>query len=275
MAGSPSPGVGEGFDPTVPNVARVYDYMLGGKDNFAVDRDLGDQLLAAFPESAWIARQNREFAARAVSYCAEQGVSQFLDIGSGLPTMDNVHEVARRVIPGARVVYVDNDKVANRHAEALLTTGDGVSAIFGDVRAPEQILADVRARRLLDLSQPFVVMMTALLHFITEDEKPDELVRVFKNAMPSGSFLVLTHATHDFAPEDSERATRMYPPRLSAAGNQVQDRHRGPVPRARHGRARTGPYLTLASARGEPRRSLPICSAASAASPRSAAARSG
>ncbi len=210
MAGSPSPGVGEGFDPTVANVARVYDYMLGGKDNFAVDRDLGDQLLAAFPESAWIARQNREFAARAVRYCAEQGVSQFLDIGSGLPTMDNVHEVARRVIPGAKVVYVDNDKVANRHAEALLTTGDGVSAIFGDVRAPEQILADVRARRLLDLSKPFVVMMTALLHFITEDEKPDELVRVFKNAMPAGSFLVLTHATNDFAPEESERATRMY-----------------------------------------------------------------
>jgi S-adenosyl methyltransferase len=106
--------VGAGFDPTIANVARVYDYLLGGKDNFAVDRELGDQLLAAFPESAWIARQNREFAGRAVRYCAEQGVSQFLDIGSGLPTMSNIHQVAREVVPGARVVYVDNDKVAHR-----------------------------------------------------------------------------------------------------------------------------------------------------------------
>ena len=210
MAGSPGSSVGAGFDPTVPNVARVYDYMLGGKDNFAVDRELGDQLLAAFPESAWIARQNREFAGRAVCYCAEQGVSQFLDIGSGLPTMSNVHQVARRVIPGAKVVYVDNDKVANSHAEALLTTSDGVAAILGDVRAPEQILADVRARRLLDLSKPFVVLMTAILHFVTDEEKPEELVRVFRNAMPADSFLVLTHATHDWQPEESERATRMY-----------------------------------------------------------------
>jgi hypothetical protein len=210
VAGSPGSGVGAGFDPSRPNVARVYDYMLGGKDNFGVDRELGDQLLVAFPESAWIARQNRAFAGRAASFCAEQGVSQFLDVGSGLPTMDNVHEVARKVIPGAKVVYVDNDKVAHSHAEALLTTGDGVSAILGDLRAPEQILADVRARRLLDLSQPFVVMMTAILHFITDEEKPEELVRVLKNAMPSGSFLVLTHATHDFQPEESERAVRMY-----------------------------------------------------------------
>ena len=210
MAGSPGSSLGAGFDPTVANVARVYDYLLGGRDNFAVDRELGDQLLAAFPESGWIARQNREFAARAVRYCAEQGVSQFLDIGSGLPTMNNVHQVARSVVPAARVVYVDNDKVAHSHAEALLTTGDGVAAIFGDVRAPEQILADIRARRLLDLGKPFVVLMTAVLHFITDEEKPEELVTVFKNAMPTGSFLVLTHATHDWQPEESERAIRMY-----------------------------------------------------------------
>jgi hypothetical protein len=108
------------------------------------------------------------------------------------------------------VVYVDNDRVAHSHAEALLATSDGIAAILGDVRAPEQILADVRARRLLDLSKPFVVMMTAILHFVTDEEKPEELVRVFKNAMPTGSFLVLTHATHDRQPEEAERATRMY-----------------------------------------------------------------
>jgi hypothetical protein len=123
VAGSPGSSlVGAGFDPTVPNVARVYDYLLGGKDNFASDRELGDQLLTAFPESAWIARQNRDFAGRAVRYCAEHGVSQFLDIGSGVPTTSNVHQVARQVSPAARVVYVDNDRVAHSHAEALLTT---------------------------------------------------------------------------------------------------------------------------------------------------------
>jgi hypothetical protein len=149
-------GTNLGLDPSVANVARVYDYMLGGKDNFSVDRQLGSQLLTAFPEAAWIARQNRAFAGRAVRYCAEHGVGQFLDVGSGLPTMDNVHEVARRVITDAAVVYVDNDKVAHSHAEALLTTNDGVAAITGDVREPGQILADVRAGGLLDLTRPFV-----------------------------------------------------------------------------------------------------------------------
>jgi len=210
VAASPVSKLGAGFDPTVPNVARVYDYLLGGKDNFVGDRELGDQLLSAFPESAWIARQNREFICRAVRYCAEQGVSQFLDIGSGLPTMSNVHQVARQVVPGARVVYVDNDRVAHAHAAALLATSDGVAAILGDVRAPEQILADIRARRLLNLSKPLVVIMTALLHFVTDKEKPEELIGVFKNVMPSGSFLVLTHATHDWQLEESERATRMF-----------------------------------------------------------------
>ena len=203
-------GTNPGLDPSVPNVARVYDYMLGGRDNFSADRQLGAQLLAAFPEAAWIARQNRAFASRAVRYCAEHGVGQFLDVGSGLPTMDNVHEVARQVIPDAAVVYVDNDKVAHSHAEALLTTSDGVAAIFGDVRKPGRILAEVRAHDLLDLTRPFVVLLTAILHFITDFERPTALVGEFRDAMPPGSYLVLSHATHDFQPEESARASRMY-----------------------------------------------------------------
>jgi S-adenosyl methyltransferase len=201
---------GAGFDPTVPNVARVYDYMLGGKNNFTADRRLAEQLQAEFPESSWIARQNRAFLGRAVRYCAGQGIGQFLDVGSGLPTMDNVHEVARQVIPGAAVVYVDSDRVAVAHAKALLATSPGVSAIWGDVREPRKILAEVQARALIDLSQPVVVLLAAILHFVADEEDPAGIVQVFLDAMPAGSYLVLSHATHDVLPEESARARNMY-----------------------------------------------------------------
>jgi hypothetical protein len=199
-----------GLDTRVPNVARIYDYMLGGKDNFAADRQLGDQLLEQFPTSDVVARQNRMFMGRAVRYCAGQGVRQFLDLGSGLPTMDNVHEVARRVIPEASVVYVDNDKVAHSYACALLATSDGVAAILADIREPARILAEVKARRLLDLTQPFVVVLAAMLHFITDQEDPAGIVTAFRDAMPPGSYLILSHATHDILPEESARARTMY-----------------------------------------------------------------
>ena len=201
---------GEGFDPTIPNVARVYDYMLGGKDNFAADRELAEQLLAEFPISSWIARQNRGFLKRAVRYCAEQGVDQFLDVGSGLPTMDNVHEIARQVIPDAAVVYVDNDRVALTHANALLATSPGVSAIWGDVRDPGKILADAQASGLIDLSRPMVILLAAILHFVSDDEDPAGIVAAFLDAMTAGSYLVLSHATHDAQPEESERARSIY-----------------------------------------------------------------
>jgi S-adenosyl methyltransferase len=201
---------GEKFDPTVPNVARVYDYMLGGKDNLAADRQLAEQLLEAFPVSAWIARQNRGFVGRAVRYCAEQGVDQFLDVGSGLPTMDNVHEVARRVTPDAAVVYVDNDRVALTHANALLATSSGVSAIWGDVRDPGKILAHVEASGLIDLSRPLVVLLAAILHFIGDSEDPAGIVAGFVDAIPAGSYLILSHATHDAQPAESARAREMY-----------------------------------------------------------------
>lgn len=209
---SVSNGVESGgkFDPTIPNVARVYDYMLGGKDNLAADRQLAEQLLAEFPVSAWIARQNRGFVGRAVRYCAEAGVDQFLDVGSGLPTMDNVHEVARRVIPDAAVVYVDNDRVALTHANALLATSPGVTAIWGDVRDPGEILAHVESSGLIDLSRPVVVLLAAMLHFIGDGENPVGIVATFRDAMPAGSYLILSHATHDVQPEESARAREMY-----------------------------------------------------------------
>lgn len=201
---------GQEFDPTIPNVARVYDYLLGGKNNFAVDRQLAEQMLAAFPMAAWVARQNRTFVGRAVRYCAGLGVDQFLDVGSGLPTMDNVHEMARRVNPDAAVVYVDNDKTALTHASALLATSPGVTAILGDIREPGKILTDVTALGLLDLSRPVVVLMAAILHFIPDSEDPAGIVAAFRDAMPAGSYLILSHVTHDARPEESERIKSLY-----------------------------------------------------------------
>jgi hypothetical protein len=205
-----SAGEGAGFDTSIPNVARVYDYLLGGKDNFATDRQFTAQLLAAYPIVAWIARQNRAFVGRAVRYCADRGADQFLDVGSGLPTMDNVHEVARRVIPDAAVVYVDNDPVAFTHANALLATSDGVAALCGDAREPDKILAEVSDRGLIDLNRPLVVLLTAILHFIPDEDNPAGIIKVFRDAMPSGSYLVLSHGTHDPVPEEPARATDMF-----------------------------------------------------------------
>jgi SAM-dependent methyltransferase len=198
------------FNPAVPNVARVYDYMLGGKDNFEADRELAAQLLANAPISAWIARQNRAFLARAVRYCAERGIRQFLDLGSGLPTMDNVHEVAHRVSPDARVVYVDNDPVAVMHARTLLAKGQGVVVIEADLRRPDEVLELARSAGHLDFSEPLAVLMVAIMHFITGQEDPAQILRTFIAAMAPRSYLVLSHATHDVRPEAADRATAIY-----------------------------------------------------------------
>src|SRR5579859_3788876 len=198
------------FDPTVPNIARVYDWMLGGKDNFEADRALAAQLVANGPASAWIARQNRAFLVRAVRYCAEQGIRQFLDLGSGLPTMDNVHEVAGRASPDARVVYVDNDPVAIVHARALLAKSPGVAVVEADLRRPEEVLELARSAGLLDFSQPLAVLMVAILHFITDDDDPGRILSTFIAAMAPGSYLALSHATHDAQPEEASRAAAMY-----------------------------------------------------------------
>jgi SAM-dependent methyltransferase len=194
----------------VPSAARVYDYMLGGKDNYAADRELGDQLIANAPESPWIARQNRAFLGRAVRYCAEQGVRQFLDLGSGLPTQENVHEVAQRVDPSCRVVYVDNDPVAVLHARALLADGEGVVAVDGDLRRPAEIIARDEVRRLIDFSRPVAVLIVSIFHFIPDSEDPAGIVAQYADAMAPGSHLVLSHATHDVRPQKASKARDLY-----------------------------------------------------------------
>ena len=156
----------EGFNPTVPNVARVYDYWLGGKENFAADRDLADRLETAFPTVREICRHNREFVVRAVTWAAGQGIAQFLDLGAGLPTHPAVHEAAREVVPDARVCYVDNDRLAVLHATSLLATAEGVSAAEADLADPRAVQAQPDIAAAIDRAQPVCVIMAMALHFM-------------------------------------------------------------------------------------------------------------
>jgi S-adenosyl methyltransferase len=199
-----------GVSQSQASAARVYDVMLGGKDNFAVDRELAEQLMVNAPNSAWIARQNRAFLGRAVRYCAEQGIRQFLDFGSGLPTQENVHEVAHRVDEECRVVYVDNDPVAVSHAQALLACGRNVRAIKGDLTRPAEVLSHEGVTRLIDFSRPVAVLMVAILHFVRDSQDPAGIIARFTELMSPGSHLVLSHATHDARPEEAARARGIY-----------------------------------------------------------------
>jgi hypothetical protein len=182
-----------GLDTSVPNAARMYDYWLGGKDHFAADRGAADRQARVIPQLPWLARQNREFLRRAVRYCAAQGVTQFLDIGSGLPTNQNVHEVAQQVSPDARVVYADLDPVVVAHARALLSDRQTV-AVAGDVTRPDDILATPEVGRLLDLTQPVAVLVLAVLHFIPDRADPAGAMARLRAALAPGSYLVISHA---------------------------------------------------------------------------------
>jgi SAM-dependent methyltransferase len=199
-----------GFDPTRPRAARTYDYFLGGKNHFAADREVADKILAGWPAIRTGVRENRKFLARAVRYLAgEAGIRQFLDIGTGLPTADNVHEVAQAVAPSARVVYCDNDPQVLARARALLTSSpQGRTAyIHADLRDPAGILNDPVTRDVLDFSQPVALMLIAVLHMIPDREKPAETVATLLDALPSGSYIVASHITaeHNVAAAGGER----------------------------------------------------------------------
>jgi S-adenosyl methyltransferase len=190
------------LDVSVAHPARICDFWLGGKDNFASDRKAAEAGIRAFPGTVQSVRAGRAFLARAVRYlAAEAGIRQFLDIGTGLPTADNAHEVAQAIAPECRVVCVDNDPVVLLHAHALLTgTTAGVTGfIDADLRDPEKILADTAS--LLDLTQPVAVLLFGILHFIQDDEDPYQIVRVLMDAMPAGSHLAVSHFAKDVFPE--------------------------------------------------------------------------
>jgi O-methyltransferase involved in polyketide biosynthesis len=187
--------------------ARVWNYWLGGKDNYAVDQEVGAQVAGMFPSIAEVARADRAFLGRSVSYLAgEAGIGQFLDIGTGLPTADNTHEVAQRIAPDARIVYVDNDPIVLTHARALLAgTPEGVTEyVDADAHDPDSILRS--AARTLDLSRPVAVMMLGILNFVLDTDKARSIVRTLMDALPSGSHLVLTHPTLELGGEGNAAA---------------------------------------------------------------------
>jgi S-adenosyl methyltransferase len=189
------------LDTTVAHPARRYDYWLGGKDNFAADRESGDAIAAVFPAIRTAVRENRAFLRRAVTFLTKQaGIRQFLDIGTGLPTANNTHEVAQAIAPESRIVYVDNDPLVLVHARALLTSSpQGATAYLdSDLRDTNRILSDPEVRRTLDFTQPIAVMLVAVLHFIPDQSDPHAIVARLVDAMPSGSYLVMSHATGDF-----------------------------------------------------------------------------
>lgn len=191
------------IDTTVVHPARRYNYWLGGKDNFAVDRESGDQIAAVYPGVRTLAQENRAFLRRAVRFLTEESdVRQFLDIGTGIPSADNTHEVAQSIAPESRVVYVDNDPMVLVHARALLTSDPAGATAYldADLRDPEKILADPQLHATLDLSRPVALVLVAVTHFLTDDDRPHEQVARLLDALPSGSWLVLTHITMDHIP---------------------------------------------------------------------------
>jgi hypothetical protein len=189
-------------DTDKPHPARMYDYYLGGKNHFAADRETADRALRSWPAGRIGLRENRKFLGRAVRYlAAEAGIRQFLDIGAGLPATNNVHEVAQRAAPGARVVYVDNDPLVIAHARALLVGSfpGSTSYIQADVRDPYEILDEAMAY--LDFSQPVALMLVAVLHYIPDGDKPEEITSTLLDSLPPGSYIAASHITPEHAPE--------------------------------------------------------------------------
>jgi hypothetical protein len=187
--------VPEGVDVTVPNAARVYDYALGGSHNFKVDRELKDQAEQMLPGAGLIAHANRAYLGRAVRWLVDAGIRQFLDIGSGIPTLGNVHEVAQHAAADARVVYVDLDPVAVAHSQEILAGNSRAGVVQGDLRQPEEILSHPTVTELLDFSQPVAVLLIAVLHFISDDDDPAGIVAQITDGLVSGSYLALSHGT--------------------------------------------------------------------------------
>jgi hypothetical protein len=199
-----------GVDIRRANVARVYDYWLGGTHNFLVDQDLGRSIAAVDPNIRGFARANRAFLGRAVRFLSQSGIGQFLDIGSGIPTQGNVHEVAQQASPGARVAYADVDPVAIAHSRAILAGNENAAIIEADLREPGKILADPVTRRLIDLGQPVGLLLVAVLQFIDDSDDPWSIVTALRDALAPGSYLVLCHGSNDGKPEVAQAAQKVY-----------------------------------------------------------------
>jgi SAM-dependent methyltransferase len=199
-----------GVDTRRANVARVYDYLLGGSHNFLADQDVGRALAAVEPEIRAIAWANRRFLGRAVRFLTQAGIRQFLDIGSGIPTEGNVHEIALAADPAARVVYADIDEVAIAHSRAILTGYEHATVIEGDLREPEKILADTETKRLIDLSQPTALLLVSVLHYVPDADDPWRALSALRDALAPGSYLVICHGTAENRPEVMQAVGKVF-----------------------------------------------------------------
>jgi hypothetical protein len=198
-----------GVDTSKPSIARVYDYMLGGKDNFAVDRGAAEMALRITPDGPKAARANREFLRRVVRFLAtEAGIRQFLDIGSGLPTQGNVHEIAQQIDPGINVVYVDSDPMVLAHGRALLDDHQTVAVVQADIRRPEEIITHPEVRAFIDFDQPVGLLLLGILHHLNDDEDPGAVATALRDALAPGSYVVISHFQDPGAahPEASRKA---------------------------------------------------------------------
>jgi len=208
--------VPSGIDTSKANIARVYDYWLGGSHNFRADQDAARTLIAVEPNTRAIVRANRAFLGRTVRFLAgEAGIRQFLDIGSGIPTEQNVHQIAQEAAPGARVVYVDNDEIAVAHSRLLLEADPAATVIQADLREPAKILADPDTQLLIDFTQPVALLLVAVLHFIPDAADPAGILATLREALVPGSYLVLCHSCRDARPDLAEAAETVYSSRVA------------------------------------------------------------
>nr|WP_225311797.1 SAM-dependent methyltransferase [Microbispora cellulosiformans] len=213
-----------GVDPFAPSVARMYDYYLGGKDNFAVDREAAQKIIEILPNLPDIARENREFLVRTVAYLSRQGIRQFLDIGAGLPTQRNVHQVAQELAPESRVVYVDNDPIVLVHARAILAENERVIAVGADMRDPEALLADPEVTAHLDFSEPLAVLLLGVLHFVPDDDEALKIVSALRAPLAPGGYLVVSHGSLGELSEGQEEEGRKVFSRTSVPGTTSRSR---------------------------------------------------
>jgi hypothetical protein len=200
----------EEIDTSRPHPARMYDYFLGGWDNYEADRTAATRVIEAIPEARVGARANRSFLHRAVRFVTSQGIDQIIDIGTGIPTSPNTHEVAREVSPDIRVAYVDNDPIVATHADARLANTPGTGFFLADVREPETIIGHPTMSDLIDFDRPVALLLVAVLHFATDKDDPARILTTLSGGLPRGSYLVLSHGTTDFHPDGMPQVSAEY-----------------------------------------------------------------